>query len=246
MLRIATWNVAFGRRLPVVLESVRALPSVDLISMQELSVHGGRDDADAIAAQLGARWRSAQITAQSVAGRPQANGVLWNSDRIEMLGVDTVELPTPSGRMLRRLPRQRRNAVVADLRLAELRLRLYAAHLDVFGITHKHAQLARILDDASRRSAADVSLIAGDMNTYGIGGRPRWNELRRLAAAASFEELTTGIGWTHRALGVRQKLDAVFAAPRGLRHRAWRVALPGSDHVPLLVELDITGLRPRP
>jgi endonuclease/exonuclease/phosphatase (EEP) superfamily protein YafD len=84
------------------------------------------------------------------------------------------------------------------------------------------------------------------MNTYGIGGRPRWNELRRLAAAASFEELTTGIGWTHRALGVRQKLDAVFAAPSGLGHRAWRLPLPGSDHVPLLVELDITGLRPRP
>jgi hypothetical protein len=142
MLRIATWNVAFGRRLPVVLESVRALPSLDLISMQELSIHDGRDDADAIAAQLGSGWRSTQITAQTVAGQAQANGILWNSDRIEMRSVGTVELPTPSGRMLRRLPRQRRNAVVADLRLGELRLRLYAAHLDVFGITHKHAHLA--------------------------------------------------------------------------------------------------------
>ena len=243
MLRIATWNVAFGRRLPLVLESVRALPTLDLISMQELSIHHERNDAGAIASRLGASWRSAQITAQMVSGRTQANGVLWDSSRIDLDGVDTIELPTPSGRVMRTLSRQRRTAVVADMRLGGLRLRLYAVHLDVFGITHKHAQLARILDDASERAAADISLIAGDMNTYGIAGRPRWAELRRLAAAASFEELTTGIGWTHRALGVRQKLDAVFASPQGLPHRAWRFPLPGSDHLPVLVDLELPTLR---
>jgi endonuclease/exonuclease/phosphatase family metal-dependent hydrolase len=239
MLRIATWNVEFCRHLPVVLESARALPSPDLISMQELSIHHGRDDADAIASRLGTEWRSAQVTAQTVSGRAQANGIVWNSNRIELVGIDTIELPTPSGRVMRTLPRQRRTAVMADLAFAGLRLRLYAVHLDVFGITHKHAQLARILADAAGRAAADVSLIAGDMNTYGIGGRPRWTELRRLAETAGFEELTTGVGWTHRALGVRQKLDAVFASPRGLGHRAWRLPLPGSDHLPVLVDLEL-------
>jgi endonuclease/exonuclease/phosphatase family metal-dependent hydrolase len=243
MLRIATWNVAFCHRLPVVLESVRALPSPDLISMQELSIHHGRHDAEAIASQLGTTWRFEQVTAQVVAGREQANGILWDSRRIELESLDTIELPTPSGRIMRRLPRQRRNAVVANLRLGEVRLRLYAVHLDVFGVTHRHAQLARVLDDASRRATADLTLIAGDMNTYGIAGRPRWTELRRLADAASFEELTTGIGWTQRALGVRQKLDAVFASPRGLPHRAWRLTLPGSDHIPVLVELALGASR---
>ena len=241
MLRIATWNVALGRRLPVVLESVRALPSLDLITMQELSIHHGRDDAEVIASRLGASWRSAQITAQMVSGRAQGNGILWNSGRVELRGVDSIELPTPSGRVMRTLPRQRRLAVVAEMRLGELRLRLYAVHLDVFGITHRHAQLARVLDDASERAAADISLIAGDMNTYGIAGRPRWTELRHLAEAANFEEVTTGIGWTHRAMGVRQKLDAVFVSPRGLSHRAWRLPLPGSDHLPVLVELAGAG-----
>jgi endonuclease/exonuclease/phosphatase (EEP) superfamily protein YafD len=75
------------------------------------------------------------------------------------------------------------------------------------------------------------------MNTYGVGGRPRWTELRRLAEAANFEELTTRVGWTHQVLGVRQKLDAIFASPRGLAHHARRVPLPGSDHVPVLVDL---------
>ncbi len=248
MLRIATWNVAFCHRLPVVLETARALPARDLISLQELSIHDARSDAEAIAAQLGESWRYEQVTAQVVAGRAQANGILWDSRRIELEGLDTIDLPTPSGRVMRALPRQRRNAVVANLRLGALRLRVYAVHLDVFGITHKHAQLATVLDDASAQATADLTLIAGDMNTYGIAGRPRWAELRRLAAAARFEEVTTGIGWTHRALGVRQKLDAVFVAPRGLPHRSWHVPLPGSDHVPVLVDLElpITGSRRRP
>jgi endonuclease/exonuclease/phosphatase family metal-dependent hydrolase len=248
MLRIATWNVAYGHKLPVVLESVRALPERDLISLQELSIHDERVDAQSIASRLGGSWRSEQVTAQVVAGRTQANGILWDSRRMELESLDTIDLPTPSGRVMRALPPQRRNAVVANLRMGALRLRFYAVHLDVFGIAHKHAQLAAVLDDASGRATTDLVLIAGDMNTYGIGGRPRWAELRRLAAAANFEEVTSGIGWTHRALGVRQKLDAVFAAPRGLPHRAWRMPLPGSDHVPVLVDLElpITGSRRRP
>ena len=248
MLRIATWNVAFCHRLPVVLETARALPARDLFSLQELSIHHARSDAEAIASQLGESWGFEQVTAQVVAGRAQANGILWDSRRIELEGLDTIDLPTPSGRVMQAMPRQKRNAVVANLRLGSLRLRLYAVHLDVFGIAHKHAQLARVFDDASRRATADLTLIAGDMNTYGIAGRPRWGELRRLAAAARFEEVTTGIGWTHRALGVRQKLDAVFAAPRGLAHHAWRLPLPGSDHVPVLVDLDlpITASHRRP
>jgi endonuclease/exonuclease/phosphatase family metal-dependent hydrolase len=244
MLRIATWNVAFCHRLPTVLESVRALPSPDLISMQELSIHHGRRDAEAIASGLGASWRFEQVTAQVVAGRTQANGILWDSRRVELQALETIALPTPSGRIMRRLPSHQRNAVVANLRLGDRRLRLYAVHLDVFGVTHKHAQLARVLDDASKRRAADLTLIAGDMNTYGIAGRPRWTELRRLAEAAHFEEVTTGIGWTHQALGIRQKLDAVFASPRGLPHRAWRLPLPGSDHIPVLVELALGATRP--
>jgi endonuclease/exonuclease/phosphatase family metal-dependent hydrolase len=239
MLRLATWNVAYAHKLPVVLESVRALPERDLISLQELSIHDGRTDAQSIASRLGESWCFEQVTAQVVAGRAQANGILWDARRIELESLDTIDLPTPSGRVMRTLPPQRRNAVVANLRMGALRIRLYAVHLDVFGIAHKHAQLARVLDDASGRPAADLILIAGDMNTYGIGGRPRWAELRRLAATANFDEVTAGVGWTHRALGVRQKLDAVFASPRGLPHRAWRLSLPGSDHVPVLVDLEL-------
>jgi len=237
MIRLATWNVEFGHRLARVLESLGALPPLDLVALQELSVHDGRHDAEVMARRLGSDWRWAQVTAQVVSGRPQANGFVWDSRTVDALEVQAVHLPTPSGRVMRALPRTRRNAVVMEARIRSRRIRVYAVHLDVFGITHKHAQLAHILADASAREPVEIMVIAGDMNTYGIAGRPRWSELRSLAHTAGFEELTVRIGWTHRRLGVRQKLDAIFATPAGIPHRTWRLALPGSDHFPVLLEL---------
>jgi endonuclease/exonuclease/phosphatase family metal-dependent hydrolase len=237
MVRIASWNVQFGRRLPLILDGVAQLPPFDVIALQELSEHAGERDAARIAGRLGPAWRSAQVTAQLVGRRPQANGFVWNSDRLDVVEVNAIDLPAPSGRAMRRLPRTRRNAAVTEARVDHHRIRLYSVHLDVFGIAHKHAQFAHVLADASRRLPVDLTLISGDMNTYGIAGRPRWTELRGLAQQAGFEELTVGVGWTQQRLGVRQKLDAIFASPVGLPHRRQRIMLPGSDHIPLWVEL---------
>src|SRR5260370_6510232 len=205
MLRLTSWNVEFGERLGLVRQTLDALAPLDLVALQELSVHDGRPDAEVMARRLGPDWKWAQVTAQVVSGRPQANGFLWNARTVDAFDVQAVNLPTPSGRVMRALPQTRRNAVVMKARVDHRRVRVYAVHLDVFGITHKHAQLAHILADASTREPVDVTLIAGDMNTYGIGGRPRWSELRRLAQCAAFAERTWPIGWTHQRLGVRQK-----------------------------------------
>jgi endonuclease/exonuclease/phosphatase family metal-dependent hydrolase len=244
MIRVATWNIQFGRRLPTILDAVARLPRVDAIALQELSEHAGEPDAARIARRLGPAWRSRQVTAQLVSGRQQANGFVWNADRLDVLSVDAIDLPVPSGRALRRLPPSRRNAAVMEARVHHRPIRLYSVHLDVFGIAHKYAQLAHVLADAARRPPVDLTLISGDMNTYGVAGRPRWTELRRLAQQAGFEELTVGIGWTHQRLGLRQKLDAIFVSPRGLPYRRQRIILPGSDHIPVWVELRALGSDP--
>lgn len=236
MLRIATWNLEFGHRLPLILEGLSTLPAFDVLALQELSVHGGELDAERIASHLGPDWRAAQATAQLLRGLHQANGFVWNAQRVTALDITSIGLPTPSGRAMRRLPPSRRNATVMDARHDGQRVRLYSVHLDVFGIAHKHAQFAYVLADATRRPPVDLTVIAGDMNTYGIAGRPRWAELRRLAEAAGFQELTVGIGWTHRGLGVRQKLDAIFASPAGAHH-VRKVHVPGSDHIPVWANL---------
>ncbi len=238
MLRIATWNIELGMDLERVIAGVGSLPHLDLLALQELSIHEGVPDAQRISKKLGPKYRCVQFTAQDVGGLPQANGMVWDSSRLDVAGAEVIPLPTPTGRLMR-LRDSRRNAIVAEACLGALSLRVYVVHLDVLGVTHKHAQLTHVLEDAGARPAVDLVLIAGDLNTYGVAGRPRWFKLRRLAREAGFEELTTGIGWTQRRLGVRQKLDAVFASPPGTVHRAWREVLPGSDHLPVLAELDV-------
>src|SRR5713101_5164238 len=189
MLRLATWNVEFGHRLARVLKSLDALPRLDLVALQELSVHEGRPDAEVMARRLGPDWKWAQITAQVVSGRPQANGFLWNARTVDAFDVQAVNLPTPSGRVMRALPQTRRNAVVMETRIDHRWVRVYAVHLDVFGITHKHAQLSHYFVYATFRESADVTVNDDDMNTYGIGGCLRWSELLNLAQIAEEEEL---------------------------------------------------------
>jgi endonuclease/exonuclease/phosphatase family metal-dependent hydrolase len=237
VIRIASWNVELGKSLPLILDGLGKLPAFDVLALQELSEHGGEHDAVRIAAHLGPGWRWAQATAQLLRGQHQANGFVWNPQRLTALHISSIGLPPPSGRMMRRLPPSQRNAAFMEARIGERSLRLYSVHLDVLGIAHKHAQFARVMADAGERPAVGLTVIAGDLNTYGVAGRPRWQELRRVAEAAGFEELTAGIGWTHRGLGVRQKLDAIFVSPAGLPHRRQRVVLPGSDHIPLWAEI---------
>src|SRR3989442_9399214 len=104
MIRLATWNVEFGHRLARLLESLGALPPLDLVALQELSVHDGRHDAEAMARRLGPDWRWAQVTAPGGSGRPQAHGFLWDSRTVESLGVHAGNLPTPPGRVMPALP----------------------------------------------------------------------------------------------------------------------------------------------
>lgn len=219
MIRMVTWNIQLGWRLPLILDEIRKLPPFDVLALQELSGHGAESNARTIARHLGQHWQGAQVTAQLFRGQHQANGFVWNQQRLDVMDVSSIPLPTPSGRAMQRLPPSRRNAAVMEAQMDDHRLRLYSVHLDVFGIAHKHAQFARVVADAMERAAVDLTVISGDMNTYGVAGRPRWSELRRLASSAGFEELTMGIGWTQRRLGVRQKLDAIFASPAGLPHR---------------------------
>ena len=66
-MRICTWNIQLGLRLEAVLDAVAGHPDfgkVDLLALQESSIHDGRPDAEAIAEVLGPEFRSFQATAQ--------------------------------------------------------------------------------------------------------------------------------------------------------------------------------------
>ncbi|HEX6549037.1 MAG TPA: hypothetical protein VF134_09890, partial [Candidatus Dormibacteraeota bacterium] len=115
MLRLCTWNIQSGRRLPAILESLASLEQLDLIALQEASTHNGAEDAVAVAAALGPTYQAFQVTAHLFPdGVDQGNAVVWDSRRIQATATGAFKLPEPSGRVLSRIRPQNRNAVVLE------------------------------------------------------------------------------------------------------------------------------------
>ena len=164
---------------------------------------------------------------------------ILEKDTLRLPGRDESRLSRTERTLLSVLPLQQRMALVFDCWIAGQAIRLYVAHLDVLGYQHKLQQFNRILEDLATRDEADITILAGDLNTFKMGPRPRWTRLRSAAEAAGFEDLTTDIKWTHRSrVPARQKLDAIFVrCDRPLLYESWSLDLPGSDHIPVFAEI---------
>jgi endonuclease/exonuclease/phosphatase family metal-dependent hydrolase len=248
-LRLCTWNVHLGLELPAILRAVEGadFQQLDLLALQEASLHDGREDAEAIAARLGPEYRHLQVETHVLNGRVQANALVWNSKRVRILEQAVLRLPRRVEHRLSRTERallsvtraQQRMALLFDCWVAGQAIRLYVAHLDVLGYEHKLQQFGRILADLEERDPADITILAGDLNTFAMARRPRWTRLRSAAELAGFEDLTTDIKWTHRPrMPARQKLDAIFVrCERSLLYESWSLDLPGSDHIPVFAEI---------
>ncbi|HEY1420693.1 MAG TPA: endonuclease/exonuclease/phosphatase family protein [Candidatus Dormibacteraeota bacterium] len=241
-MRICTWNIQLGLRLDAVLETVRRhqdFHQVDLFAVQEASVHGGVQDAAAIAGVMGAEFEHFQATAQLFRGREQGNALIWRRGLFQPSPPEIVSLSIPrtttmtraERTLLRAIQPQRRIAVRAESAV----LRVYVMHLDVIGFTHKLEQLRAVIDDMAARPPVPSTIVAGDLNTFGPPRLQLWRHLRAAAHDAGLIDLTKGIRRTH---WTGQKLDAVYlrgsAAPR---HRAWTLNVRASDHLPVFVEV---------
>ena len=239
---MCTWNILLGLRLGAVIEAVRTRPDfrdLDLLALQEASVHGGRPDAEAVAEAMGSGYAWFQATAQLFRGREQANALIWRRDVFEAEPPEVVTLApmseAPANRMeralLRAIPPQRRIAIRAE----SSDLRVYVMHLDVVGFAHKLAQFRTVLDDMKQRPPVARTLLAGDMNTFGPPGLQPWRRLREAAREAGLTEVTQHLRRTH---WTAQKLDAIYAGGKASHApRAWTLRLRASDHLPVFAEL---------
>ena len=241
-MRICTWNILLGLRLNKVVEAVSTLPDfrdLDLMALQEASVHDGRPDAAAIAEAMGDEYSYFQATAQLFRGREQGNALIWRRNIFERQTPEIVSLsglPTPrmtsvERTLLRAIPPQKRIAIRAE----SDELRVYVMHLDVIGFTHKLEQFRAILSDMAARPPVGLTLIAGDLNTFGPPRLQLWRRIRAAAHEADLVEVTHGLRRTH---WTAQKLDAIYAAGTlAPKHRAWTVSVRASDHLPVFAEL---------
>jgi endonuclease/exonuclease/phosphatase family metal-dependent hydrolase len=241
-MRICTWNIQLGIRLDAVLDAVRGhedFRSVDLFAIQEASIHEGRPDAAAIAEVMGPEFEHFQATAQMHRRREQANALVWraglfeegSSEILSLSRVDTLVMRRAEKALLRAIKPQQRMAV----RIESAWLRVYVMHLDVIGFTHKLRQLMAVIDDMKTRPPVSLTLLAGDLNTFGPPRILLWRKLRAAAHEAGLVELTRGVRRTH---WTGQKLDAIYAHAAVLpRHRAWTLKVRASDHLPVFAEL---------
>lgn len=213
--------------------------NLDLFALQEASAHDGRPDAEVIAEALGPGYLYFQATAQPFRGREQANALIWRrglfeEDSPQVLSLSEIEiaqLPRAERALLRAIRPQKRIAIRAE----SPRLRVYVMHLDVIGFTHKLEQFRAILTDMAQRPAVPMTLIAGDLNTFGPPRLRLWRRIRTAAHDAGLVELTRGLRRTH---WTGQKLDAIYALGNaGRRHHAWTRSVRASDHLPVFAEL---------
>jgi endonuclease/exonuclease/phosphatase family metal-dependent hydrolase len=239
-VRICTWNILLGLRLSKVIETVRAHPDfrhLDLFAIQEASVHEGRPDAETIAEAMGDGYESFQATAQLFRGREQANALVWRRDLFEtppevisLSDIRSMRLNRAERTLLRAIPPQKRIAIRAESEA----LRVYVMHLDVIGFTHKLEQFRAILTDSASRPPVPLTLIAGDLNTFGPPRLPLWRGIRSAAGDAKLVDLTSRLRRTH---WTAQKLDAIYAGGAvGSTHRAWTLNVRASDHLPVFAD----------
>lgn len=240
-MRVCTWNILLGRRLNRVVEAVQTLPDfdhLDLFALQEASVHDRRPDAEAIAEAMGPEYSYFQAPAQPIRGREQGNALIWRRGMFEEHSPQVVSLSNLSiphmtrveRALLRAVPPQKRIAVRAE----SPHMRVYVMHLDVMGFTHKLEQFRAILDDMRQRPRVPLTVIAGDLNTFGPPRLQLWRRIRSASHDAGLVELTRGLRRTH---WTAQKLDAIYVlgAISGI-HRAWTRNIRASDHLPVFAD----------
>ncbi|HEY8816564.1 MAG TPA: endonuclease/exonuclease/phosphatase family protein [Candidatus Dormibacteraeota bacterium] len=242
-MRICTWNIQLGLRLDEVLDVVSSHPDfakVDLFALQEASIHDGRPDAEAIAEVLGAEFRSCQATAQMLRGRDQGNALIWRPTAFEpsapevvaLTGAGILPMTRAERTLLRAIPPQRRIA----LRAESPAMRVYVVHLDVIGFTHKLEQFGAVVADMQARPAVPLTLVAGDLNTFGMPRLQMWRRIRTAAKSAELVELTKAVRRTH---WTSQKLDAIYMKSAcDVEHHAWALKVRGSDHLPVFAKID--------
>jgi endonuclease/exonuclease/phosphatase family metal-dependent hydrolase len=242
-VRICTWNIQMGLRLAEVVDAVRSHPDfgeVDLFALQESSIHDGRTDAEAVAEALGPEFRYFQATAQMLRGRDQGNALIWRPRAFEpsppevvaLTGGGVIPMNRAERTLLRAIPPQRRIA----LRAESATMRVYVVHLDVVGFTHKLEQFGAVVADMESRPAVPLTLVAGDLNTFGMPRLQMWRRIRVAAKSADLVELTRAVRRTH---WTAQKLDAIYVKGGStLRHHAWALKIRGSDHLPVFADID--------
>jgi endonuclease/exonuclease/phosphatase family metal-dependent hydrolase len=245
-MRVCTWNIQLGLRFGPVVDAVRTVADfrdLDLLCLQEASVHSGSEDAAVIAEAMGPGYEHFQATAQLRRGVQQANGLIWRREAFQPGPPQVVSLGDPAFAKMTRAERTLLRAIAPQRRIAiraeSPTMRVYVVHLDVIGFTHKIEQFGAVVADMATRPPVPLTVVAGDLNTFGPPGVRLWRRLAATADKAGLVEVTRNVKSTH---WTAQKLDAIFVmAKSGIESTAWALDVRASDHRPVFAEIELRG-----
>ncbi|MFT3915451.1 MAG: endonuclease/exonuclease/phosphatase family protein [Anaeromyxobacteraceae bacterium] len=239
-MRIVTWNVhglvgADGRRDPDRIARVLDDLAFDLAGLQEVT-SGGPDALRPLTDRLPGRHAAFGPT-RTPGGAAFGNAVL---SRHPILATRTYDLSVPG--------REPRGCLRADVALPGTALHFFVAHLGL-SARERRCQAGRLLSADVLRDAAlsNPLVLAGDFNAFGPGAAvPRWL-VRSLTDAA---RAAGRVGPTFPARFPLLRLDRCYV-DAALRVTACEVvATPlvrrASDHLPLVVELELSAAARRP
>jgi endonuclease/exonuclease/phosphatase family metal-dependent hydrolase len=215
-LRVVTYNVQWGKhvdRAIHVLQTRAPLPGADIVFLQEMDAEGTQRIAEA----LGMAWVYYPAAVHPKRGRDFGNAIL---SRWPIVADKKLMLPHVGG-----LRHTQRIATAATVQIGPLAVRVYSAHLGTpsdIRPSKRRDQARAILADAA---AYPLVIIAGDMNSHGIG-----KEFR----AGGFQWLTEHNGFTTAFFNWDHVFLKGFAAPAERKLTGIvRDTLGTSDHDPV-------------
>ncbi|HEY7193363.1 MAG TPA: endonuclease/exonuclease/phosphatase family protein [Gemmatimonadales bacterium] len=159
-IRVVTYNVQWGKHIDRainVLTTRAPLPNADIVVLQEMDADGTRRIADA----LGMYWIYYPAVVHPRAGHDMGNAVL---SRWPIVADEKLMLPHIAG-----LRHAQRIATAATVMVGDVKVRVYSAHLGTpsdIRPSKRRDQARTIVADAA---AYPLVIVAGDMNSHGIG-----------------------------------------------------------------------------
>jgi endonuclease/exonuclease/phosphatase family metal-dependent hydrolase len=227
-IRVVTFNIKYSAHVDRAIEVLGesdSLKGADIVALQEM------DDAaaDSIARALRMNYAYLPSTISAITDTFFGPAVLsrWPID-------SAWKVLLPHGSIWRG---QRRTATGAIVRIGQTRVRVYSVHLETqasIAPDEREDQAAAILRDAA--GAAEPVILAGDLNSYGIG---------EYFARRGFRWLTEYFGETILLWSWDHVLVRGFAPDQVLSVGVERNARGASDHRAVWAVIELDGRRGR-